>query len=430
MAQGFRMSRARMKERRMMVRFTSVLTFTAAVCCWSPLRAVAQCTFAGVGDLPGGVFRSNAFDVSADGSVVVGESHSDLGWQAFRWTAEDGMVGLGDLPGGIFSSQATGVSADGSVIVGRGNPEGGLVFEACRWTAEGGIEGLGFLPGEGPDSMAFCVSADGSVIGGRAWSTDFGMDIGLRWTADEGMVSLGVLDNGKPTRGAWGVSADGSVMVGAGGFPNKSPEAYRWTALNGALALGFLPGGDVSGITAITPDGLIAFGGSNSAQGPQLVRWTQGEGMIGLGVAMNAKDVTADGSIVVGNDVDFQGATIWDAENGMRFLQDVLVMEHGLDLTGWVLEEAWGISADGSTIIGRGFNPDGNREGWIARIGQCECSWDLDGSGSVGVKDLLFLLGAWGSCPPKGDCPADFDNTGDVGVKDLLVLLGNWGPCP
>ena len=58
------------------------------------------------------------------------------------------------------------------------------------------------------------------------------------------------------------------------------------------------------------------------------------------------------------------------------------------------------------------------------------CPADLDGSGDVGVKDLLILLGAWGPCPPKGDCPADFDDSGDVGVKDLLFLLGNWGPCP
>ena len=59
-----------------------------------------------------------------------------------------------------------------------------------------------------------------------------------------------------------------------------------------------------------------------------------------------------------------------------------------------------------------------------------KCPWDLDGNGSVGVKDLLFLLGAWGPCPPKADCPADFDDSGDVGVKDLLILLGAWGPCP
>ena len=58
------------------------------------------------------------------------------------------------------------------------------------------------------------------------------------------------------------------------------------------------------------------------------------------------------------------------------------------------------------------------------------CPADFDNSGDVGVKDLLFLLGAWGPCPKQGDCPADFDNSGDVGVKDLLVLLGAWGPCP
>ncbi len=63
-------------------------------------------------------------------------------------------------------------------------------------------------------------------------------------------------------------------------------------------------------------------------------------------------------------------------------------------------------------------------------VPQTPCPWDIDGSGDVGVKDLLFLLGAWGPCPPKGDCLADFDDTGDVGVKDLLFLLGAWGPCP
>ena len=58
------------------------------------------------------------------------------------------------------------------------------------------------------------------------------------------------------------------------------------------------------------------------------------------------------------------------------------------------------------------------------------CPWDLDANGSVGVKDLLILLGEWGPCPKQGDCPADFDASGNVGVKDLLVLLGAWGPCP
>ena len=41
----------------------------------------------------------SAHDVSADGSIVVGNS---LSREAFLWTKEDGMVGLGDLPGGSF----------------------------------------------------------------------------------------------------------------------------------------------------------------------------------------------------------------------------------------------------------------------------------------------------------------------------------------
>ena len=52
---------------------------------------------------------------------------------------------------------------------------------------------------------------------------------------------------------------------------------------------------------------------------------------------------------------------------------------------------------------------------------------DLDGDGTVGVTDLLILLGNWGPCPPKGACPADLNGNGSIGVKDLLILLGNWG---
>lgn len=55
-------------------------------------------------------------------------------------------------------------------------------------------------------------------------------------------------------------------------------------------------------------------------------------------------------------------------------------------------------------------------------------SCDLDGNGSVGVTDLLILLGAWGPCPPAcPPCPSDFDGDCVIGVTDLLLLLGQWG---
>ena len=55
------------------------------------------------------------------------------------------------------------------------------------------------------------------------------------------------------------------------------------------------------------------------------------------------------------------------------------------------------------------------------------CAWDLDGSGDVGILDLLALLAAWGANPGH---PADFDGDGTVGILDLLTLLANWGACP
>jgi len=86
----------------------------------------------------------------------------------------------------------------------------------------------------------------------------------------------------------------------------------------------------------------------------------------------------------------------------------------------------------GDLIVGAQGDDDGgfNRGAvWILFLDGI-CLWDLDASGSIGVKDLLMLLGTWGDCPKKGDCPADFDNTGDVGINDLLFLLGAWGLCP
>jgi hypothetical protein len=50
----------------------------------------------------------------------------------------------------------------------------------------------------------------------------------------------------------------------------------------------------------------------------------------------------------------------------MRNLRNVLEDDFGLDLSGWTLTEATGISADGRTIVGYGVNPSGDQEGWIA----------------------------------------------------------------
>jgi len=99
---------------------------------WTPSTGMV-----GLGDLPGGAYYSVARAVSPDGAIIVGESRSANGAfmnepQAMRWTAQTGMVGLGDLPGYIFRSYAYAVSADGSLVVGQGND--GFGSPAAYWT--------------------------------------------------------------------------------------------------------------------------------------------------------------------------------------------------------------------------------------------------------------------------------------------------------
>jgi len=58
---------------------------------------------------------------------------------------------------------------------------------------------------------------------------------------------------------------------------------------------------------------------------------------------------------------------IWDATHGMRDLEELLVEEYGLDLSGWTMGNALDISTDGHTIVGAGVH-EGVSEGWVVRL--------------------------------------------------------------
>lgn len=82
-----------------------------------------------------------------------------------------------------------------------------------------------------------------------------------------------------------------------------------------------------------------------------------------------ATGVSADGSVVVGQSQSASGfeVFVWDSTNGMRELDQVLTNQ-GIDLTGWTLWSAEGVSHDGLTIVGYGTNPSNAFEAWIAVI--------------------------------------------------------------
>jgi len=325
--------------------------------------------FMGLGDLPGGTFESRAYGISADGMTVVGSSRSSAGEQAFRWSLAGGMSGLGFLPGGSTST-AYGISDDGSVIVGGGASTPGT--QAFRWTIAAGIVGIGDISGGGFQSVARGVSGDGQVIVGQG-SGPNGLR-GFRWTTPNGMESLPIPANGI-TGDANAVSTDGSITVGGFGLGGPLGQALRWTPTN-YLNLGDL-GAPSSIAIDVSSNGSVVTGWSlGIGQSALAFRWTNATGMQSLGLppgasgASGAAGISADGSVIVGG-VTTQAtsrAFIWNTATGMRFLSDVLTSDYGLDLSGWTLGPAYGVSADGLTIVGTGTNPIGNTEAWIAHI--------------------------------------------------------------
>ncbi len=270
---------------------------------WSGLVAWSHAaSFEGLGFLSGYTNLSQAFGISADGSVVVGCSRFTFGAygmydRAFRWTRAGGMENLGVGTLGL-TSQAWGASADGSVVVGL------IDAHAVRWTSAEGAVGLGWLP-DGYNSSAHKASADGSVIIGDA---DAGPEShAFRWTAADGMIDLGLLPGYPYSANGWDVSADGSTVVGycTSDWPYNH-QAFRWTTTGGMAGLGFLPGGSNSCAWAVSADGEVVAGVSQSYSGWQGFRW-QGGMMTALGTLsgytgyLEAVGMSADGSVIVGH---------------------------------------------------------------------------------------------------------------------------------
>jgi len=73
--------------------------------------------------------------------------------------------------------------------------------------------------------------------------------------------------------------------------------------------------------------------------------------------------------------------------------------------------------------IKMGWSDDVNGDGIPDECQQCIA--DITGDNMVDVKDLLAIIGYWGSDGPLGDINED----GIVDVIDMLIVIGNWGPC-
>jgi probable HAF family extracellular repeat protein len=352
--------------------------------------------------VPGVNTSCTAYAANEDGTVIVGtanHSQNPANTQAFMWTPL-GTTEFGDLSGGALNGAARGVSANGLVIAGVGESDSGP--EAFGYTDNSGFQGLGDLPGGPFNSAAFGISADGGTIVGTSHIGDQNSRLAFRWTQSEGMVSLGHLgvpDGIVPLSEAYGTNVDGSVIVGMSRSlvtGNAGWEAFRWTQEGGMVSIGDIAGG--------VPF-AIAFG-------------TSADGSIVVGRGAIEDCNTPVGCITV------YRAFIWDAVNGMRDLNTVLT-DMGVNLNGWKLSEARGISGNGRVIVGNGSNALGEVQGWRVEFEFEGCPADFNGDDQVDFFDYLDFVAAFDAESPS----ADFNGDNQVDFFDYLDFASAFDSC-
>jgi probable HAF family extracellular repeat protein len=391
---------------------------------------------------------SEAYSVSADGSVVVGRADiaAERQYRAFRWTASGGMQDLGTLGG--EQSGAWDVSADGAVVVGYARNAAGH-RRPFRWTASGGMQDLGTLGGR--ESDAHGVSADSSVVVGEAQNAA-GKWRAFRWTASGGMQDLGTL-GGSYSR-ALGVSAYGSVVVGMSGTPEGQQRAFRWTASGGMQDLGTLPFSDNLRVSA---DGSVVVGGADIAAERQYraFRWTESGGMEDLNttyaslltngsVLWEAHAISPNGRYIAGYG---RNAATGRFEAFLLDTRKLAVIRGTLTLGDY--------GGDRSLVpVSVRLRKEGGSEGtyevsfkashWLrvsltgVTLGSAEevtgqdatlTNGDIDGDNEVTLFDFGELVAAFGSMPGDSNWNPDADLDGDAEVTlfDFGILVQNFG---
>ena len=185
-----------------------------------------------------------------------------------------------------------------------------------------GIGEVRFINDDTPRLSQLRVSADGSTVAVTAapdsppWHTQ---EMSFLWTVETGLVGLGLNDHGLSVY-ARDVSGDGSLIVGRGYVPgpqhpsNPFAEAMYWTDSTGWTSFGFaanFPGS--IGANGISDDGSTVIGAANPDTGDQYqYRWSEATGMVPITDSLHYQevdlnDVSADGSVIVGECLDRDG---------------------------------------------------------------------------------------------------------------------------
>lgn len=314
-----------------------------------------------------------ASDVSADGSVIVGNTVGD--YETFRWTMETGVVPLGraTVPALGVGAGIPEVSADGRRISATILGADGTYATPGRWTlGEGWQETMPPTPPDGglldqSYGSAWGLSGDGETLVGLYWrpGQPGGSAHPSRWTESSGVVDLGTAVGSGRANGA---NADGTVIAG---WEEDSTGVWQPTVWMHGVRTTLNPTEGFCEAVTVNPAGTI-IGGSSWIPGGNLAdaavwRWNGSDwseeilghlpGTFPHYGYVTCNDMTADGSVIVGyNRFDFSSSAgfIWTPSTGMVDVTDFLT-DNGVTLPPrFNPSELTAISAGGDVIVGIG----------------------------------------------------------------------------
>jgi len=211
-------------------------------------------------------FFSTAYDISGDGTTVVGLCWNGCSGRGFRWTAATGMQELHSLANG--NNRCSAISGDGTAL--GGFAQGTFNRTPAYWAADTS----GFVLDPAFQGEVFGFTEDGSKSVGTNYfggaSSSYGAFIRDAQTGV--MTNLGQLTAGWAGQ-ATDLSEDASVIVGFD-VNQLARKAWVWTSadgiksLNSRLAsLGLTHVPNLLVCRAVSDDGNVIAGGAEAAGG-------------------------------------------------------------------------------------------------------------------------------------------------------------------
>ncbi len=318
-------------------------------------------------------------------------------------------------------------TGSGSIYVFRYNPGTSSWAQEQKLTASDGAASDHLGESVDIDGNALIAGAPSTISAGGAGAAYVYRHNGAAWVQEQKLVaSDGIVGDAlgesvaiSGSVAVAGAITDGDTAIGAGSafvfrFDGDTwQEEAKLLASNGQphdnFGIAVAAEGDVVVVGADGSDTLGGGSGAGYVFRHGGATWVE-QGQL---LAVDGTESDAYGvSVGMGGGSAIVGANL-AGDNGAAYTYRGFT---GLDCNG-------NGEADACEILA-GSAPDDNGNGVPD---ECDTPGDIDGDGSVGVTDLLILLGTWGPCGNCGSCPADLDGDCVVSVTDLLSLLGAWG---